>query len=167
MPVNLPSSANLGELYAFCAEYSASHILWSDHQKILDGYIQNRLKSLTMLEKKKDLNQEDSVIEPNKSPHDFASVIGKIILTRYPKLWPKILTGRPSLIGQFGPGGGLGINTGMQGSGGNGGIPGPQRGKQIGGMGRPSLWTKLAVTSTISVSFSAINNHLLLLTLLE
>ena len=99
MPVNLPSSANLGELYAFCAEYSASHILWSDHQKILDGYIQNRLKSLTMLEKKKDLNQEDSVIEPNKSPHDFASVIGKIILTRYPKLWPKILTGRPSLIG--------------------------------------------------------------------
>ncbi len=98
MSVSLPSPANMGELYAFCAEYSSSRIFWPDHQKILDLYIRNKLKNLIRLEKKKNLNREDSTIELNKNPHNSAFTFGKIILTRHPKLWPTILTRRLSLI---------------------------------------------------------------------
>lgn len=97
-PIYLSLPAGIGELYAFCAEYSASTIFWSTHRKNFDRFIQRRLKKLLDIEVKKNLDREDSVIEPSKNPHDFAFIFGKIILTRHPKLWPIILTRRLSLI---------------------------------------------------------------------
>ncbi len=93
----LPPPAYLGEVFAFCTEYWASEHFWEKHKKNIDLFTKNRLKTLAILEKKKNLNKEDSVIEPNRFPHDFASILGKIILTKYPQNWPKILT-KPYLI---------------------------------------------------------------------
>ncbi len=98
VPLCLPSIHAVGEIYAFCAEYTASALFWPVHYKNCDKFIQWRLKNLLDDEAKTDLDRVDSVLETTKYPHDFSFVFGKIILTRYPKLWPKILTRRPLLV---------------------------------------------------------------------
>ena len=95
---HLPSILAVGEIYAYCAEYAAGNLFWPVHCENHDKFIQRRLKGLLDIEAKRSLNQMDSVIAPDKFPHDFASVFGKIILTRYPKLWPELLTHRPIII---------------------------------------------------------------------
>lgn len=97
IPLYLPLNLGVGELFAFCAEYWASKLFWPNHIKNLDAFIENRLKELIKMEKKKDLEREDSVLEPSRNPHDFAFVFGKIILTLYPKSWVQTLTHHPSL----------------------------------------------------------------------
>lgn len=99
--VYLPLPFGIGELYAFCAEYSVSTIFWPAHRNSLDKFIKKRLKILTNVENVKNLNQEDSVIEPNKNPHDFALVFVKIILALYPQQWPEKLTSRARLAGPW------------------------------------------------------------------
>lgn len=95
--LHLPLSSGIGELFAFCVEYWASELFWPSHKKNLDVFIDNRIKELIKIEEKKDLEREDSVLEPNQNPHDFAFVFGKIILTQHPKTWPEILT-QPKLM---------------------------------------------------------------------
>ena len=91
-PLRFPGLEEIGEIFAFCTEYYASELFWKNHKRNLDSFIENRLNTLIILEKKKNLEKEDSVIEPRKYPHDFAFVFGKIILGKYPTTWPKILT---------------------------------------------------------------------------
>ena len=93
----LPSPTYLGEVFAFCTEYYASELFWKNHIRNLEIFTRNRLSRLTTFEEEKDLDRENSIIEPNTLPHDFASVIGKIILAKYPTTWPEILT-KPSFI---------------------------------------------------------------------
>ncbi|MBI4036645.1 hypothetical protein HY386_02085 [Candidatus Daviesbacteria bacterium] len=81
----------MSELFAFCAEYQASLIFWPTHKRNLDIFTANRIEYLLKLEEVKNLDQEDSVLEPSKYPHDFAFVFSKIILTLYPKTWPQVL----------------------------------------------------------------------------
>lgn len=90
--LHLPLNSGIGEVFATCTEYCASSFFWPTHKKKLDNFVKNRLKELIKIEKKKDLEREDSVLEPSKNPHDFAFVFGRIILARYPKSWPQILT---------------------------------------------------------------------------
>ena len=90
--LKFPTPYGIHELYAFCVEYEASSIFWPNHQQNLNIFIKYRLKELIKDEKKKDLEREDSVLEPSRNPHDLAFVFGKIILNRYPKTWPQILT---------------------------------------------------------------------------
>lgn len=87
-----PAVAGINELFAFCAEYWASKLFWPNHKQNLDTFAKDRLGKLIKNEEKKDLEREDSVLEPGRNPHDFALVFGKIILARYPKTWPRILT---------------------------------------------------------------------------
>ncbi len=94
----LPSIHAVGEVYAFCAEYTASTLFWPTHRKNCDKFIQWRLKNLSSIEAKINLDRIDSVIAPDKRPHDFAIVFGKITMARQPKLWPKILTRHPLLV---------------------------------------------------------------------
>lgn len=94
---HIPSPTYLGEVFAFCAEYYASEHFWKNHRRNLDDFTENRLNTLITLEKGRNLDREDSVIEPENSPHDFASILGKIILTNHPDNWPEILT-KPSFI---------------------------------------------------------------------
>lgn len=82
----------LSEVFAFCTEYYTSKIFLKDHWKKLDKFTKNQTRSLAILENNKDLDNENSVIEPIASPHNFAFVLGKIILNKYPKNWPVILT---------------------------------------------------------------------------
>jgi len=93
----LTSPAYLGEVFAFCAEYYASEHFWKNHKRNLDAFTEKRLNTLINLEREKNLDREDSVIEPNHLPHDFASILGKIIFTKHPRNWPEILT-KPSFI---------------------------------------------------------------------
>jgi len=91
IPLYFPVNAGIGEIFAFCTEYWVSSVFWPKHQHNLDIFAQERLRRLTTKERKKDLEREDSVLEPNKNPHDFAFVFSKIILARYPKTWPQKL----------------------------------------------------------------------------
>lgn len=88
----LTSPMYLGEVFAYCTEYFVSEYFLKNHKKNLDAFSINHLDKLINLEKDKNLEKEDSVIEPNNSPHDFAIISGKTILTNHPNDWPKILT---------------------------------------------------------------------------
>ena len=100
-PLHFPGLEEIGEIFAFCTEYYASQLFWKNHKRNLDSFIENRLNTLIILEKKKNLEKEDSVIEPSRYPHDFASVFGKIILEKYPTSWPKILTDQKNISSQL------------------------------------------------------------------
>lgn len=90
--IYFPMDSGHSELYAFLTEYTASEIFWKSHKRNLDIFIKKRLERLIKEEQTKDLDREDSVIAPNKYPHDFTFAFGKIILSNYPKSWSKILT---------------------------------------------------------------------------
>lgn len=81
----------MSELFAFCADYQASMIFWPNHKRNFDISAANIMEYLIELEKLKNLDQEDSVLEPHRYPHDFAFVFSKIIMTLYPKTWPQFL----------------------------------------------------------------------------
>lgn len=81
----------ISELFAFCCEYQASMIFWPAHKRNLNIFDANTIAYLLNLEKLRNLEQEDSVLEPSRYPHDFARVFSKIILTLYPKTWPQFL----------------------------------------------------------------------------
>lgn len=93
----LPSPSYLGEVFAFCTEYYASEIFWKNHKRNINTFTKNRLGTLITLEEERNLDRENSVIEPTTSSHDFASVLGEIILTKYPRNWPEILT-KPNFV---------------------------------------------------------------------
>lgn len=95
--LHLPVNSGISELFATCTEYWASELFWPSHKKKFDLSAKERLKQLIKSEEKKDLEQEDSVLEPSKNPHDFAFVLGKIVISHYPRTWPLILT-KSSLI---------------------------------------------------------------------
>lgn len=92
IPIYFPAATGITELFATCVEYWASKLFWPNHKKNFDLFTKERLKQLIKTEEKKDLEREDSVLEPSRNPHDFAFIFGKIILTQYPKNWPQILT---------------------------------------------------------------------------
>ncbi|MFH0937600.1 MAG: hypothetical protein V1808_04920 [Candidatus Daviesbacteria bacterium] len=91
MPLRFPAIDGTSELFACCADYQASMIFWPTHKRNCDIFAVNVIEYLLKLEKLKNLDQEDSVLEPRRYPHDFALVFSKIILTLYPKTWPQFL----------------------------------------------------------------------------
>lgn len=98
IPIRLPEIEGLSELFATCAEYQASMFFWPNHQKNFDIFASNRIEQLLKSEETKNLEQEDSVLEPRKFPHHFAIVFGKIILNHHPNTWPRLLTSPRLLI---------------------------------------------------------------------
>lgn len=90
--INLPVNQGIGEAYAFCTEYFASSLFWPTHKKMLDEFVQQILFWTIESESKINLETEDSTLEPSLHPHLYAFVISNIILARYPKTWPLILT---------------------------------------------------------------------------
>ena len=87
-----PVSHYLGEIYAYCCEYYASQIFWPTHKMAIDKYAQNQIADFIKKEEKKNLNEEDSVLEPSVNIHDYALILGKIIMDKHPNNWPTILT---------------------------------------------------------------------------
>lgn len=91
IPLRFPSIDGMTELFAFCCEYQTSMIFWPIHKRNFDKFAANIIEYLRESERTKNLEQEDSVLEPRKYPHDFAFVFSKIIMTLYPKTWPQFL----------------------------------------------------------------------------
>lgn len=98
MPLSVPTPYGIGEVFAHCSEYYASELFWPSHKKKFDDFAQHRIEQLIVDEDKKDLDHEDSVLEPTRYPHDFAIVFGKILLALHSKTWPKILLTRPKIL---------------------------------------------------------------------
>lgn len=86
--ITIPGYQSLSELFAFCTDYSASCIFWPNHRNNLDRYYKEKLAYLTSKETLNDLNTTNSVVD---DPHNFACVVGKILLSKYPKIWPDII----------------------------------------------------------------------------
>ncbi len=93
----------ISELFAFCAEYQASLIFWPAHKQNLDIFDASTIEYLIKFEEARNLDQEDSVLEPSRYPHDFARVFSKIILTLYPKTWPQFLIAPTPNITAYSP----------------------------------------------------------------
>ncbi len=91
IPIRFPTIEGITEIFAFCTEYQASKIFWPVHKQNFDKFAANRTEFILQLEKTKNLNQEDSVLEPQKYPHNFAFVFSKILLTLYPETWQQKL----------------------------------------------------------------------------
>lgn len=89
--ISFPTQSWFGELFAYCTEYWSSSIFWPNHKKLLDEFAEDRIEHLIREESKKDLNTQDSGIEPSKYPHDFSLVMGKIILSTHAESWPLFL----------------------------------------------------------------------------
>ncbi len=95
----LPTPSYLSEVFAFCTEYYVSSLFWKNHKRNHDLFTKNRLKTLITLERGRNLDKENSTIEPEVFPHDFASILGKLIIEKRPNTWPKILTNyRPAIL---------------------------------------------------------------------
>ena len=98
MCLHLPAPYGISEVYAHCSERYASQQFWPLHKQNLDLFAKNYLKDLLAIEKQKNLEREDSVLEPTKYPyHDLAFVFDKLLLTYYPKTWPKMLLAKPRI----------------------------------------------------------------------
>ncbi len=97
--LNLPTPWPLSEVFASCTEKYASELFWPKHKHASDKFDKERISKLITTEEKLNLDEETSVIEGDKNPHDFASILGKLIVTKYPNTWPEILTRyRPTIL---------------------------------------------------------------------
>lgn len=67
------------EIFAFCAEYYAAYLFWPRFKKDLDSYLKANLTRL---------GQNPSLLT-SRDPHNLAAVIGKILMSHYPKDWPE------------------------------------------------------------------------------
>ncbi|OGM78990.1 hypothetical protein A2366_04635 [Candidatus Woesebacteria bacterium RIFOXYB1_FULL_33_9] len=86
-----PNPRFVSEIFAFCTEYSASKIFWPEHIKYFDKFAIHRIEKMILEEKNKDLGVQDSSLEANINPHDYALVAGKTLLTQSLKNWVSIL----------------------------------------------------------------------------
>lgn len=84
--ISIPGYQSLSELFAFCTDYTASNLFWPNHKRDIDDYNTKMIPRLMNKEKSQDFNVNNSVLD---DPHYFASVLGKIILTKYPNTWPQ------------------------------------------------------------------------------
>ena len=69
-----------GEILAFCTEYAAAALFWPTHKENLDK------ESIKMVRYLLDGKLKHFIED---YPHKYAAVVGKIILTKYPKDWPR------------------------------------------------------------------------------
>lgn len=97
-PTRFQKAEGLGELFATCTEYQASMLFWPNHKRNFDIFAATRIEQLLKSEEVKNLEKEDSVLEPQKFPHHFALVFSRIILNHHPNTWPRLLTGKSKPI---------------------------------------------------------------------
>lgn len=89
--INLPINQGIGEAYAICTECVASAFFWPTHKKALDTFSKYLLSLAIQSEYKKNLEREDSVLEPSYDQHLYGFTISNILLAKFPKNWPTIL----------------------------------------------------------------------------
>lgn len=92
LKIRTPSPQLWSEVFAFCTDYYAASLFWSKHKRDIDQMNLIAIKKAIAREKPKNLEQQNSLFDEEKSSHLTAAIFGKIILARYPKTWPGILT---------------------------------------------------------------------------
>lgn len=88
--IGIPQPFLFSEVFAFCCEYKASQIFFPNHKSELDKFAVKIIEKSIKEEKEKNLDSEDSVLS-DKTSHKAAFVLGKILIEKYPKTWPKKL----------------------------------------------------------------------------
>nr|MBI5455697.1 hypothetical protein [Candidatus Levybacteria bacterium] len=88
--IEIPQPFLFSEVFAFCCEYEASQIFFPNHKKELDKFAMKIIEESVKEEKQKNLDGEDSILS-DKTSHKAAFVLGKILIEKYPKTWPKEL----------------------------------------------------------------------------
>lgn len=91
LKIEVPSPLLWSEVFAFCADYHATSLLWPKHKEDIDQMNLIIVKQAILKEKKKDLEKENSFFDEAKSLHLAAAIFGKIIIARYPHEWPQKL----------------------------------------------------------------------------
>ena len=95
--IHISSPTYLGEVFAFCTEYCSSEFFWPKHKQKIDKYAISQIEKIAHEERLKDLNTQDSTFEPTTNSHDYALIVGKILLTQFPTNWTSTLT-RPLIF---------------------------------------------------------------------
>lgn len=90
--IKYPSPIYASEVFAHCTEYYASELFWPKHKRNFDKFAVSQINMMAATEKNKNLNVEDSVLEPTKNQHNYSMVVGKFLTTKHPKDWPNLLT---------------------------------------------------------------------------
>lgn len=96
--LHISSPTYLGEVFAFCTEYCSSEFFWPKHKQNIDKYAISQMEKIAPEEKLKDLSTQNSTFEPTTNSHDYALIVGKILLTQFPTNWTGILTKALTLI---------------------------------------------------------------------
>ena len=89
--IKYPSPIYASEVFAHCTEYYASEIFWPTHKKNFDKYALSQINKMLEDENNKNLDLEDSVLEPTINQHNYSLVVGKLLISNHPKNWPKLL----------------------------------------------------------------------------
>jgi hypothetical protein len=90
--IEYPSPIYISEVFAHCTEYYASEIFWPKHKNNFDRFAISQINTMITAEEDKNLNTENSVLEPTQNQHNYSIVVGKLLTTKYPKDWPSLLT---------------------------------------------------------------------------
>ena len=94
--IKLPFPFLFSEVFAFCAEYSASKLFFPIHIKNINKYAITVIRKSIKEENRKNLETEDSVFSEH-TPHILAFALGKILFEKFPNTWPKKLLNKSSL----------------------------------------------------------------------
>lgn len=97
LKITIPSPYFFSEVFAFCCEYYTSFLFWPNHLRNLNIANASLTKKLIELERRKDLDKEDSVLDSKTHSHHIAIILGKLLIQLYPQNWPKKLLTRISL----------------------------------------------------------------------
>lgn len=95
--IRIPHPSVWSEVFAFCTDYYASGLFWPKHQRNVDEMNAITIKNHIPTEEIKNLEEQDSLFDDENFTHLTAAVFGKIILTRYPNLWPRKLLKLPTI----------------------------------------------------------------------
>lgn len=94
LKIAIPYPLLFSEIFAFCTEYYSANLFWPTHKRNLNKITSEILKKILPVEIKKNYHQEDSLFNKENLSHIGAAVLGRIILQKYPTLWPKVLLKR-------------------------------------------------------------------------
>lgn len=86
--IEIPHPFLFSEVFAFCCEYEASKVFFPKHKENLDKHAYEIIKKSIDMEKQKNLDIEDSVFS-DRTSHEAALILGKILIEKYPKNWPE------------------------------------------------------------------------------
>lgn len=86
-----PSPIYASEIFAHCTEYYASETFWPKYKKNFDKFAASQINTMVAIEKNKNLDIEDSILEPTKNQHNYSLVVSKFLTTKHPKNWPNLL----------------------------------------------------------------------------